>query len=257
MWRLLAFCLIALTALAAPCDPRQQNGLVWQTTGDWNAGRPGKLAFMDRIALPQLKPANPTADNQIIILLNGSFFKRICKRGGSCSEECYPATPGVTPAQLSPPVFDRVKGAEQRPEFRAAMSRAGGWRDSVVALNPDGVIELGPVFQGTARTIRLRFCSTDPGAACAEQYFIARWDGQIAPAQTRGIAPGLYRLVEDDNQSDAWVRVVNAANAPAVRAEYQAAAGVVRSWQLPEADEPLPSLDRFLRLLLANLGDGR
>jgi hypothetical protein len=80
------------------------------------------------------------------------------------------------------------------------------------------------------------------------------WNGDRAIVSSSGRV-GLVRIVEEGAAAEAWIRFVPAARAAAIRAQYLSAVHIIDSWRLPDSDEPLPTVDRLCRMLLAAVGD--
>jgi len=207
------------------------------------------------ITIRQVQVTSTSTDSRLIVVLpNGTFLIRTCPRSQACSDSCQSATAGASP--LPTQDFAKVFEEAGRPQYRAGMSRGGDWADAVVSLESDGSVDFADVFRGgRARAIRFRLCPTAAGTRCDGAYLTVNWTGQTAKTTSPAFTPGLYNMVEDDAQSDAWVRIVAWQRARDVRAEYDAALDVVRTWVLPESTTPLPSLDRLSRPILATVGD--
>jgi hypothetical protein len=212
---------------------------------------------MSVVDTKNLRLLSGTTDSRLIVLLNGYFLTRTCPRNEPCTDSCRRSA-GDVGTGVEPRAFNRLIEEAGSPEYRAAMSRAGGWTDAVIAIEPDGTADLVEVFRGNRpRPMRVRLCSTDSAVPCDGAYFPIAWDGHSAKATAPAFKPGLYRIVEDDDQSDAWVRLVTADRAAAIRTDYQHALEAVRGWSLPDSGTPLPSLDRLWRAILASVGETR
>jgi hypothetical protein len=212
---------------------------------------------MSVVDTKNLRLLSGTTDSRLIVLLNGYFLTRTCPRNEPCTDSCRRSAGGVG-AGVEPRAFNRLIEEAEHPAYRAAMSRAGGWTDAVIAIEPDGTADFMEVFRGNRpRAIRVHLCSTDNAVPCEGAYFPIAWDGRSAKTTAAAFKPGLYRIVEDDDQSDAWVRMVPADRAAAVRTEYQHGLETVRGWSLPDSGTPLPSLDRLWRAILASVRETR
>lgn len=125
----------------------------------------------------------------------------------------------------------------------------------MLAVSSGGEIDLADVLRGNrARTLRVQFCPTDTSGTCDRAFYTVAWNGQRAVVAT-GLPPGVYRVIEDDGLSDAWIRLVESGRDVNVRAQYQAAVETLRGWSLPESPTPLPTLDRLRRPILVSVSE--
>jgi delta 1-pyrroline-5-carboxylate dehydrogenase len=146
-----------------------------------------------------------------------------------------------------------------RPEYREALSRSSGWSDSIVAIESSGAgnrADLAEVFRGgRSRQIAIRICPTNRNDRCSSRSYAVDWNGQTAFVSGDAVTAGTFRVVEGDDESDAWVRFVVAGDADRVRAAYTANLAALDTWSLPPDAESAPSLQRMRRVILATVTD--
>jgi hypothetical protein len=150
------------------------------------------------------------------------------------------------------------KSLEGQPGYKLPMSRSSSWQDTLVTLENTGsgpAIELADAFRtDKPRQILVRLCPVDPAIECIARTNRIDWNGSTAILSSPDLKPGLFRIVEGENASDAWVRVLSRSESDKARAAYASVVKDVDSWEIPEGFDPAPIQQRMKRIILSTAG---
>jgi hypothetical protein len=254
--------ILFLSGLPLPAQPLScdalKNGIAWKKTGVWKNGA-ATLSPMDPVDFS--KPLTSDAVGEITVLSNAALYRKTCTARTSCQTTCSALArpePGHPPAKpLTSSFFAAIALLGGRPGFRDAMSKSSVWTDSLAGFEGNAA-DLAPVFEGTRnRKIVVRICPIDRNAACVYAPRTVDWNGKSAILTGPEVRSGLFRVVEGEDEQDAWVRLVPQNKLRAMRAQYDDAVAALSTWSLPDDIGTAPNLERLRRFILAAVEENR
>jgi hypothetical protein len=254
---------ICLSLLLVVCRPQglaaaecRSDGVVWTLTGNWtlNSASVGRFALVKEADYGNFQ--TDATGGKIVVLHKGEWSIKECSKG-NCASRCE-QTPTSKTTPVTETLWARVTRAiSGSPQYREALSRSSGWHDSIVALEQSGGTmraDLADVFRGAReRKLSVRLCPTDRAVPCNPRQYVIDWNGQTAFFSSTDLALNTFRIVEGEDESDAWVRFVAPGDRDRLRAAFASALEDIRTWSVPADAGQAPALERLHRVVLATV----
>lgn len=243
-------------------DQGETSYLIWEIEGDWCKENVDCKQFMS-VSFENLK--NEGGPGEFLGLGPECAYKCKCEgeipcwRGTGDACKFQRLSPATARDNLGPGLGRLFASMAKRPALRQAMSRSSGWHDAILALDASAGaprVDVAAVFADTPpRPIVVRVCPVDPGDRCASRPRRIEWNGTTALLSGNDLKLGLYRLVEGQDASDAWIRFVAPDRQAEIQTEYRDAVETVKTWKLPEEFESAPALERLHRMFFVAAGE--